>query len=285
MNVHSGSGTSTPKIPAELSPLFTQGAQQGTNLQNMRPLTMFGGYDPRGVADLGNLTKWALEDVPSLRQVQPGILGSMASLATMPEIASRPVETPSAEGGQYGLLNQTVGGPVGFSPATQQGMKAWEQYVLPTVEHEAVQMGLGRSGPGLEAITQSATMAYQPLVQQEIQNRMNAVSLLQAMANEETARGLVPREQTLQALTTAASEMRQLADLSFNQQVAAIEEAFRGGKITEDKRQQQLDAAYDEFLRLQDLSQSVTTGLYSTMIPASIGQRQKSTQMGFGLSK
>ena len=114
---------------------------------------------------------------------------------------------------------------------------------------------------------------------------MTSVGLLQAMADAETARGMIPRQETLQALTTAASEMRQLADLGYNQQVSAIEEALRGGKITEDKRQQLLDSAYDEFLRLQDLSQSVTTGLYSTMIPASIGSRQRQTQLGFGLSK
>ena len=277
MSTGSTSSTATPQIPEELKPLFSGAAQQALAVQQGLPLMQaFGGYWPRDISDMGNLTKWGLEDVSSLRQVQPGVLGSMASLATMPEITARPVETPGAESGQYGLLNQLVGGDIGTSPATQQGMQAWEQYVKPTVQHEAVQMGLGRSGPALEAMAQSQTQAFLPLVQQEISNRVNAVNQLQLMANAETQRGLIPREQTLQALTTAASEMRQLADLSFQQQVAAIEEAFRGGKITEDKRQQTLDAAYDEFLRLQALSESATLGPLGAMIPSAIGSKNKS---------
>src|SRR3990167_1747093 len=163
-----GSGSSQINIPSEFKPLATGASQQGLGVQGQIPLTSFTGFNPRNISDMGNLTKWGLEDVASLRAVQPGILASMASLARLPEITSRPVEDPNAQRGQYHLLDQIAGGPVGLSPATQQGMQAWEQYVKPTVENEAVQMGLGRSGPGLEAIAQSKTMAYAPLVKDEI---------------------------------------------------------------------------------------------------------------------
>lgn len=285
MNAHSGGGSQTAEWPSWMQPIGQGAVNQGIALQNQNPLTMFAGFNPRGVSDLGNLTKWGLEDVASLRQVQPGALGAYASLATMPEIASRPVETPGAEKAQYSLLDSVVGGPVGSSPATQQGMKAWEQYVKPVVENEASNMGLGRSGPGLEAVAQSATMAYNPLVQQELANRMSAIASLQVMADAETQRGLVPRQQVLDSLNSQVQGFLQLSEQQFNQQTAAIEEAFRGGKITEDKKQQLLDSAYDEFLRLQDMTQSVTSGLLGSVIPASIGSRSKQSQTGFGLSK
>lgn len=284
-NVHSGGGSVTAQIPDEFKGLASGAGQQGQQLQNILPLWTFAGYNPRDISDMGNLTKWGLNDVASLRAVQPGILGSMAALATDPEIASRPLNTPEAENAQKGMLEQLVGGDVGSSPATKAGMQAWEQYVLPTVQHESVQAGLGRSGPGLKAVASSATQAAVPLIQQEIGNRMSSLTVLQGMAQSQMDRDGRVREDTLASLKNAASEMRQLADLSYNQQVTAIEEAFRGGKITEDKQQQLNDAAYDEFLRLQDMAQSVTTGLYGSVIPASIGSSSKQTQSGFGLSK
>lgn len=289
MSTGSTSSETTPTIPDELKPLMDSAAQQTIALQQALPLVeSFAEYNPRQISALSELTEFGLEQTPALSAVQPGILGAMYSIATIPELAAQPVEDPHAESVQYDLLSSLVGGPIGSSPATIAGMEAWEEAVLPTVQNEAVQMGLGRSGPALEAMSDSATQAYVPLVQQEINNRANAVNQLQAMGEAETTRELVPRTETQEALKFGATESRQLADLTFNQQLMAIEEAFRAGEITESKQQELFDAAYDEFLRLQALAESATLGPLGIMIPSAIGTqssgKSSSVDMGSAMS-
>lgn len=102
-------------------------------------------------------------------------------------------------------IAQLTGGDIGTSPATQAGMKAWEQLVKPQVESASALRGTAGGGQGLEALSQSATAAAVPLIEQEIRNRQAAVGQLTSIGSQQVqneaaalqAAGL-PREVALQ---------------------------------------------------------------------------------------
>lgn len=73
------------------------------------------------------------------------------------------------------LLGQLTSGPIGSSPATQAGMQAFQQLVAPQIEQGAVLAGQGNSGALGEQLQLGATAAAVPLIQQEIQNRQQAI--------------------------------------------------------------------------------------------------------------
>jgi hypothetical protein len=253
-------GTVTPEIPAELKPLI-EGSTAGTvATQNALPLYSFGTQAPRSIADLSDMQMFGMERIPSLYENQPGLVGAMGAYSLMPEISSLPINTSAAENQQYGLLGGLTGGPIGSSPATSAGMEAWRQSVLPAVEQDMVQAGLGRSGDLLKAVGSSASQAAFPLIQQEISNRMQAVPMYGQLEEAYKQRQLIPRQMTLAALQAQGMGMADVGKANFDQEQAAIQTALQAGQISRDIAQQRSDAAYDDFIRLQKLAEQATFG-------------------------
>lgn len=264
----------TANIPDELKPLVNGSVGWTLGLQNALPLSQFTQYNPAGTADLSDLQKFGMEQTPGLSQwaqSNPYLTSAFGNFAEMPEIASRPVSNPAAEQAALAQLNQLTSGPIGSSPYTQQGMEAWKQFTLPQVQNEAALAGLGRSGPYIENVLKSQTQALMPLLQQEIGNREASVGQLGGIAGAETARELLPRQQTLDALGSTGNQMVNLAQMTFTQKSQAIEEALRAGQISRDVAQQQSDAARQEFMRLQSLSEAGTLGPLGQILPSMIG--------------
>lgn len=257
-STNKASGSQTPTIPDWLQPFLEPtiggASQQILQMQQQNPWSYWAQFTPRPISPLSDYTQLGQAWAPSLLVTDPGILGSYAATATLPEITARTVETPPAEFAQGSLLANLVGGPIGSSPATIAGMRNWEQQVKPTVENYYTTIGAGRSGGLGEALGKSATQAYVPLVQQEIANRVTAVNQLREIANAETQRYLKPRDDTVQALKYAADQMSNLAKINFDQRVAAIQQQYQAGKLSEDQLQKTYDALVDERARLEQMA-------------------------------
>lgn len=276
----SSSSEGKPQIPDELKPLITNSANQIMALQNLLPLTGFAINTPQLTADLSNLQKYALERTPELGMMEPGYLGSQATMATIPELTSRPVNVPFSEMQARQGVNWLTNGPLGTAPATVAGMESWENMVKPQVQQELALAGLGRSGALGTAMAKSRTEAAVPLLQQEIENRMAVLPILQEISKMEQGREIYPREQTVKALSDSANMMRQLGDSTFNQQLKGIITQLQAGEIPRDVAEQQFERAYNDFLRLQALSEAATLGVFGSLAPSSIGFRQTNTPSG-----
>ena len=137
-----------------------------------------------------------------------------------------------------GQLQQLTSGPIGSSPATQAGMAAFQQNVLPTLQNELGAMGLGRSGIGAEQIQRASTSAAVPLIQQEIANREQGIGQYGNLSQQLAGLG----QQNVQNWTTAAGLGSSL------------------GATQQQTAQAALDAPYQDWLRRQALAQS-STGL------------------------
>jgi len=157
-----------------------------------------------------------------------------------------------------GLLQQMTSGPVGSSPATQAGMAAFQQNVLPTLQNELGAMGLGRSGIAGEQIQKATTSAAVPLIQQEIANREQGIGQYGNIAQQVAGLG----QQDLTNKGTAAGMATSLGGTQ--QQIA----------------QAALDAPYQDWLRRQSLSQSVT-GLGGVPYQAPMQQTSTTPSPGF----
>lgn len=267
--------TQTAEIPEEFKPLINSSSAQIQNLQGMMSIGNFAQQNPQLIAGLSPLMAYAIEQSPGLGMVQPAHLGAFSTAATIPEITAQPIPQPGAEKTALQGIQYLTGGPLGMSPATTQGMKAWEQSVLPTVQNQNVLAGLGNSGAYTDAAARSATEASVPLIQTEIQNRVAMIPMLQEIARDETARFTKPRDDTVKALTTMVGEMRMLGDSMFKQKLQAIQTQFAMGQVTRDIAQQQADAAYNDYLRLQALAESASFGVFGTMAPSAMGFTQE----------
>jgi len=113
-------------------------------------------------------------------------------------------------------LQQLTSGPVGSSPATQAGMQAFQQLVAPSIMQTQALQGTASGGAALEAMGQGATAAAVPLIQQEIQNRQQAVGQYGQLGQEQLmglaaafeAAGL-PREVALEQAQAAFDAAQQ----------------------------------------------------------------------------
>jgi len=157
-----------------------------------------------------------------------------------------------------GQLQQLTSGPIGSSPATQAGMAAFRQNVLPTLQNELGAMGLGRSGIAGEQIQRASTSAAVPLIQQEIANREQGIGQYGNLAQQLGGLG----QQDVQNWTTAAGLGSSL------------------GGTQQQTAQSALDSPYQDYLRRQALAQS-STGLGGIPYSAPMQQTTTTPSQGF----
>ena len=114
---------------------------------------------------------------------------------------------------QIGALTS---GPVGSSPETQAGMKAYQDLAAPQIASDSALRGTASGGQGIEALALGQEQAAVPLIQQEIQNRSAAVGQDMGIASQQQqslaqaleASGL-PREVALQQAEAAFQQQQQ----------------------------------------------------------------------------
>jgi hypothetical protein len=106
-----------------------------------------------------------------------------------------------------GQINQLTSGPIGSSPATAAGMRAYTANAEPAIEQAQSLGGGGRGGALQAALTQGQEQAYDPLIQQEISNREASIPQLAGIGNAGISRlmGLVTGPTTSLASTVTGS--------------------------------------------------------------------------------
>ena len=279
-----GKGGSTssqsPEIPAELKALFSQAAGVAGGVSQAAPWAQYLGSFPTPVSGYADLSTYAMEQIPRLFQQTPEQAAWWGINAEIPELTSMPVQTPRAEMSQYNLLRGLTGGPIGQSPLLQEGVASFVQNSLPLIQNQLAVAGLGRSGSLGPSIATGLSQTLTPLIQQEISNRVGALSVLQQMAQAETSRYLYPREQTVNALQQMSAETMQMATLSFQQQMQAINTALQAGQIQEAKANELAASAQAEFQRLYALAQQSSFGVLGQAVPSMIGSIGKTSQSG-----
>jgi hypothetical protein len=240
-----GSNTSTQySIPSNptIENYINQTIPKLQATQDVAPLSQFAQPQQRQIAGMSPLQQYAAGMVPMIAEGNPQSGNALDILY----------------GGGLGQLGQLTGGPIGSSPATQAGMQAFQQNVLPTLQNELGAMGLGRSGIAGEQIQRASTSAAVPLIQQEIANRAASVPQYANIAQAGAQIG----QQDVQNMGTAAGLGTSLG--STQQQLA----------------QSAYDQPYQDYLRRQALSQSVT-GLGGTPYQAGLSQTSTSPSPGF----
>lgn len=255
-----GSNTSTSvSIPTNptIEAFINQTIPKIQAVQESAPLVQFTDPNVKQIAGLSPLQQYAGALVPGIAQptqqaqAATSLLGYDASGNPVSTIGG--TNTPSV----LGQLASLTGGEIGSSPATQAGMQAFQQNVLPTLQNELGAMGLGRSGIAAEQIQKAATSAAVPLIQQEIANRQSALQQYPTIAAQLSAIG----QQGVQNLGTAASLG---SALGANEQKTA---------------QNVFDATMEDFLRRQQLAQGTTT---LSGVPYTSGSTTTQTTSGGG---
>jgi hypothetical protein len=122
----------------------------------------------------GKLTSASSADWLSLlNEADPSLSGMIENGGVSPESQQA-----------LGLINQLTSGPIGSSPATAAGMRAYTANAEPAIEQASSLSGGGRGGALTSALTQGQEQAYDPLIQQEISNRESAIPQLTGIGNQ-----------------------------------------------------------------------------------------------------
>lgn len=236
----SGQGTvtqgATPQIPAELRPLIKQSAAGITAAQKAQPLSDLFNPMVQNVPDLTPLQQLLIQ-----RQVGFALPGGNAGSALTPNMPTGGSMTDTSGLGSASSpelaslmqLMQTTGGPVGSSPTTQQGMGVLEnqfnQTTLPTIQNQLALAGLGNSGAVGRSIGDARSgvaAATTPLLQQEVQNRMQSAQQLQQLGGT-----LAGRERS--DVNAAMGAAGQQYDIAAQQAQAQFNDAQRRAALTE----------------------------------------------------
>jgi hypothetical protein len=144
------------------------------------------------------------------------------------------------------MLSELTSGPIGSSPATAAGMKAFEQQIAPQVKQMQALQGTAGGGAALEAMAEASSAAALPLIQQEIQNREAAVG-----------------------------QYSQLGMQQIQQLAASLEAAGMPREVAQQQAQAQYDAAMQQW-QYETGVQTYPLNLMGRMV----GQRQDSTMTG-----
>lgn len=174
--------------------------------------------------------------------------------------------TPTVDPSQPGLL-PFITGPVGFSPATQAALQAFQLNTLPTLQNQAALAGLGNSGALLSSIGQSLATALPGFIQGDLANRIQASGLAAGIGNQEATRQLQAAQTAGNLLTGFGQSVAAPAAQIQQSQLAQALQGFQGaGGLEQNILQQQLEAPRTESLRRQSLAEAGTIGLFGGQV-------------------
>lgn len=166
-------------------------------------------------------------NAPSLTDLQnnPGLQVPNLS-PTETDLINRLVATGQANPNMLAAqrqLQQLTSGPIGSSPATVEGMQAFQNITAPQIMQAQALQGTASGGAALEAMGQGATAAALPLIQTEIANREAAVGQYSQLGQQQIMQ--------LAAALEAAGMPREVA----------LKQAFANYQQAEDRWKYQTD--------------------------------------------
>ena len=294
-----GSGTQTTKnqIAPELKPLFGQTGTELMRLQGMAPMDPFLGVNPQQIPGatpgqmdiLGAQRTRAFGEPLTTQEQQAQMLAGNFGQMRAPEQSAYNL---SQNFGQlrmpenFGLLQaaEFAGGPMGSAPATQAAMAAVRDPVL----NDLALAGLGNS----TAVGSNLGAAYAPILAQEMAIKAGIIPQLfglgQNLRGGDIAAGGLQAglgERMRAGDVAGAQRLAQLGATVADRQSQLLSEYGTSEEATRKIAEAQQAAAYQDFLRRQQISQSLTTGLLSSFPNIGGSQVTRTNQSGGGTAK
>jgi hypothetical protein len=195
-------------------------------------------------------------------------------------------------------LSGYMQGSPGQSPALQAGVDAFTQAQLPVIQNQMQLAGLGQSPAVGQAASMGLSQAMTPLIQSAMGNQLQAAQ--QAQQNLQVQRQLDQSQTGLDqsaanlaaniynsqadrqlqamnlagqlALGSAANIYAPGTQLQYQGQQQGINNLASAGQLQQDTAQNAADANRNEFLRLQGLSESTSTGMLGGFSPVTSTQ-------------
>ncbi len=208
--------------------------------------------------------------VPFPQQVEFG------QLAGTPGIAGNinPVQNTGLQG-----LHQFAGGDFGNSPAVQQAVQGLQQQIIPQVQNQYAQMGLGASGALGNQIGRSYAQQLVPLYQQGMTNQLAASQNLNQAGSDITNR-------QIQANLGAAPQLFQLGAAEEARPTTALAEQQQAGGTQRAIQTAQSQANLDSYLRQREMALGLVNPFGSFSVVSALPQTTQVTQpTGSGLFK
>jgi hypothetical protein len=247
-------------------PSLTAGATEGMDLTRAGAATSQGEQD--AMAMLAQLGGTPVGGVTAKGVTAPGVTAEDAA-ATQAEVDTNTRQMLDAEA----LIKGLTSGEVGSSPATAQAMKAWEQFVQPTVMAGQALTGNLGGGATEEALGLSRTAALTPLMAKEIDTRQAMAALLGQL-------GLGASGQELAASTTNAQLGTQVSEGNANRDLAAQTAAGQMDLAAQTATAQMDLAAQQATLQAQLQKMGLDVQSATTLAAIAAGTQQRSLQAG-----
>lgn len=165
------------------------------------------------------------------------------------------------------------GSSLANDPSLKAAMDAFKQYQLPMLQNQSELAGLGRSNATTNAIGLAQGQALAPLMESAFGRETGAID----RTNQATEAELQRRERGIQRASDAnlatIPYLMQTGQNDYNNRLGAINAASQFGSTQRGVDQAQNDAAYNDFLRRQGLSEQATYGPFGQLIPSTFGSR------------
>lgn len=199
-----------------LGSLDTFGQLAGTNLDTLS------GQEGQALGQLGQLGDLNQQQLPTLSGLENQAVGQLGQLGELNQQQLQTFYAPEQQA--YGALQPFLQGELGSSPATQAAMAAFYDQALPELQSQLALRGLSRSGAAAESIGRAQQQAYIPLVQQELEQRFQAVPLLQQLG---AVQGDRERQDITRQLQVGSQLAGQTADIGAAEQARSREDITR----------------------------------------------------------
>jgi hypothetical protein len=306
-----------PGLAPEQMALISQIIGFADPSQQINP-TMQAGWD-RTKAVYNTLTPLVGGAVNPMMQSAFGAAGASTGPNAFQYGAERYAGTGSAmsspEQDALAQLAYFTSGQLGQAPATLAAQDAFASYMIPEIEQSLALAGLGRSGAVGESIARGEKEALVPFLTAEMENRLRATGMTSDIGAAQKARELQASQvmsgigaNVGQQALQGASIQAQLGTAAGQQQLQAAQQAAQIGQWQTDQGQellaqartdaaaaleaagmsreiaaQQAEAAYQDFLRQQNLSSSASISPVSSILPAMLGTKQSGMPGGGGM--
>lgn len=199
----------------------------------------------------------------------PAVERDVNSFATSPnQIGATPFwQSP----GILSASQDVVGSNVANNPAVAAAVNDFNLNTAPTIENQMALSGLGRTSATANALARAQAQMLTPLYQQALDLENQRLGRQSGAVESELGRRDAAQQREAQALQTQASMLLGYGQTQTDRLNSAIQTAMANGATERDIRQQYGDAAYNDFMRRQALSEESTFGPFGNTIGSMFG--------------
>ncbi len=208
----------------------------------------------------------------------PGITGGPDpnAIQTLSDFSQRgPSGGYSIEGspGVTAAYRTPTGASLAQDPSLKAAVDAFNAYQRPTIENQMQLAGLGRSNATGNATALALGQQLPQFMESAFGREENAVTRgAQATENELNRRQQLDINQSNANLATIPL-LQEMGNQDYQRQLGQIGQAENFGSLQRGVEQESNDAAYQDFLRRQGLTEQGTFGPFGQVVPSAFGSR------------